>query len=176
VAEISAGAKRLALRCPDDGAAIGILVERFERGGDLLDQRNVEKIMRRPANFDQRDVAGLFDGDILEWAHAISPVYSAAPRCACAGRLLTINASTIETPWPCACTITGLRSISAISLAWSAAKRDSRTMSSTRASTSAGSAPRWGRAAPARAQCRPALRPARRRGPPSATAPRSDRG
>ena len=69
VAEIGAGAKGLALRRQHHGAAFDILVERFERAGDFLDQRDVEEIIRRTADFDQRDMAGFFDRDILERAH-----------------------------------------------------------------------------------------------------------
>ena len=46
------------------------LLERFKSGGELLDQRDVEKIMRRPPDLDQRDVAGLLYADIFEGSHA----------------------------------------------------------------------------------------------------------
>ena len=72
VAEIGAGAKRLALRGQHQRAATGVVVERFERGGDFADQRDVEKIIRRPSDLDQRDVAGFLDADILERAHETS--------------------------------------------------------------------------------------------------------
>ena len=71
IAEIGAGAERLALRCQHHRAAIDVLIERLERAGDFLDQRDVEKIIRRPPDLDQRHVAGLLDGDILERTHAI---------------------------------------------------------------------------------------------------------
>ena len=54
----------------------------------------------------------------------------------------TINASATVTPSPTAWTITGLRSISAMMSGWSAASRDSATIKSASASTSAGGAPR----------------------------------
>jgi len=73
VAEIGAGAKRLALRGQHHCAAFGVLVERLESAGDFLDQRDVEKIIRRPADLDQRHGTGFLDGDILEWAHGIIP-------------------------------------------------------------------------------------------------------
>ena len=46
---------------------------------------------------------------------------------------LTISASTTVRPWPCGWTMTGLRSISSIWSAWSAAKRDNAAISAARA-------------------------------------------
>ncbi len=80
VAEIGPGAERLALRGQHHRAATGVLIERFERGGDFLDQRDVEEIIGRAADLDQRDVTGFLDADILERTHDIF-LYSAARGC-----------------------------------------------------------------------------------------------
>ncbi len=69
VAEIGAGAERLALRRKDDGTALHIGVERIERAGDLVDQRDVEEVVRRAADLDQADEAMLLHRDVLERRH-----------------------------------------------------------------------------------------------------------
>src|ERR1043166_3584671 len=71
VAEVRARAERLALRCQHNRATARVLIERLERLGDLMDERNIEEIVRRPADFDQRDEAGLLDADILERTHGL---------------------------------------------------------------------------------------------------------
>ena len=85
VAEISAGAERLSLRGKHQRAAIGVVVERLEGRGDLPDQRDVEKIVRRPPDLHQRHVAGFLDADILERTHGNFPrlllLGRAAPFC-----------------------------------------------------------------------------------------------
>ncbi len=68
-AEIGAGAERFALRGQHQGAAIGVGVKCLERGGELSDQRDVEKIVRRPPDLDQSHVTGLFHGDVVEGSH-----------------------------------------------------------------------------------------------------------
>ena len=69
VAEIGAGAERLALRRQHRGADFDVLVEFLQRIRDLVDQRDVEEIQRRPADFDQADMAVLLDADVSVLAH-----------------------------------------------------------------------------------------------------------
>jgi hypothetical protein len=64
VAEIGAGAERLALRRQHDGAHVGIPIEGFENRGEFLDQRDIEEIVRRAPDLDQRDMTGFFDANI----------------------------------------------------------------------------------------------------------------
>jgi hypothetical protein len=72
IAEIGAGAERLALGCENRGADFDVLVEFLQRVGDLVDQGDVEKIQRRPLDFDQADVAVFFDADIGVFADGVS--------------------------------------------------------------------------------------------------------
>jgi len=72
VGEIGAGAERLALRGQHRGADFDVLVELFQRVGDLVDQRDVEEVQRRLADFDQADMAMLLDADISVFAHGVS--------------------------------------------------------------------------------------------------------
>src|SRR4029077_6079232 len=69
-AEIGAGAEGFALRGEDQRAAIGIGVERFKSGRELFDKSDVEEIVRRPPDLDQRHMAGLLYADIFEGSHA----------------------------------------------------------------------------------------------------------
>ena len=71
IAEIGAGAERLALRCEHRGADLDILVELLQRVGDLVDQRDVEEVQRRPLDFDEADVAVLLDADVCEFCHVL---------------------------------------------------------------------------------------------------------
>src|SRR5437762_8353884 len=127
--EIGAGTKRPALGCEHDGAASGVGVEPLEGFADFGDQLAVEEIVRRTAHLDGGDETILAD---LRVAHLRLS----------SGLRLTISASTTVRPWPCGWTITGLRSISSISSAWSAAKRDNVAISSASAARSAGGDPR----------------------------------
>ena len=56
VGEIGAGAERLALGAEHVGADLVVLVERLEGIGDLVDQRIVEEIVRRPLDLDDADM------------------------------------------------------------------------------------------------------------------------
>jgi hypothetical protein len=69
-AEIGACTKGFSLCGQDQRAAIWISVERLKRGSELFDQRDIEKIVRRPPDFNQRHMAGLFHADIVEGSHA----------------------------------------------------------------------------------------------------------
>ena len=69
IVEIGAGAERLALRGENRGADFDVAIEFLQRVGDLVDQRDVEEIQRRPPDFDQADVADFFDADVCEVAH-----------------------------------------------------------------------------------------------------------
>src|SRR5262249_56034659 len=75
VAEIGAGAERLALRRQHGGAATVVLVERLEGAGDLVDESDVEKIVGRPPDLDQGDEARPFDRDVLERTHVDCSLY-----------------------------------------------------------------------------------------------------
>ena len=66
VAEIGAGAKHLALRGKNHGAAFVVGIQRLERSSDFPDQGNVEKVVRRTPDFHQRHMTGFLDADILE--------------------------------------------------------------------------------------------------------------
>ena len=72
IAEIGAGAERLALRGEHRGADFDVLVELLQRVRDLVDQRDVEEVQRRLADFDQADMAVLLDADISVFAHEVS--------------------------------------------------------------------------------------------------------
>ena len=76
VAEIGAGAERLALRRQHDGADVDVLVEGFEGAGDVLDQRNVEEIIGRPPDLDQRR-----RGRLSRCRYRSSSCPSIRPRC-----------------------------------------------------------------------------------------------
>src|SRR5665213_1349769 len=78
VAEISPGAERLALRGQHHCAATGVLVERFERAGDFLDQRDVEEVIRRAPDLDQRHMAMGLDADIFVRTHGNFPLFGGA--------------------------------------------------------------------------------------------------
>ena len=66
IAEIGAGAERLALRRQHRGADLDIAVEFLQRVGDLVDQRDVEEVQWRFADFDQADMAVGLDADIRD--------------------------------------------------------------------------------------------------------------
>jgi hypothetical protein len=68
VAEIGTGAKCFALGCQNNSANINVLIEALESVGNLFDQRYIEEIIWRPADFDQGNVPILFDADI---AHGV---------------------------------------------------------------------------------------------------------
>jgi hypothetical protein len=69
VAEIGACAKRLPLSGENKRAAPGIGVASLKGGRELPDQRNVEEIVRRSPDFDQRHMAGHLNADIVEGMH-----------------------------------------------------------------------------------------------------------
>ena len=71
IAEIGAGAERLAFRGQHRGADLDIAVEFLQRVRDLVDQRDVEEVQGRFANFDEADMAVLLDADIREFAHVV---------------------------------------------------------------------------------------------------------
>ena len=74
VGEIGAGAERLALGAQHVGADVAVAVERLEGIGDLVDQRIVEEVVRRPLDLDDPDMTFAADADILVGgAHDISP-------------------------------------------------------------------------------------------------------
>src|SRR5262249_33655097 len=127
--EIRAGAERSAFGGEYDRPAARIGIELLEGLANLSDQLAVKEIVRRPAHLDRGDEAVPADIDI---AHSGPPQWFR----------LTISASTTLSPCPCGCTMTGLRSISSIRSAWSAAKRDKFAINSARAARSAGGAPR----------------------------------
>ena len=115
VAEIGTGAKCLALGCQHDGANIDIFVEALERLCNFFDQRYIKEIVRRPPDLDQGHVPTLFDTYVT---HDVCIPYPAAVRrSACCRVRLRINASATLTPSPLPCTMTGLRSTSAMSSA-----------------------------------------------------------
>ena len=72
VAEIGAGAERLALRGENGSPDFDVPVEFLQRVGDLVDQRDVEEVQRGFADFDQADMAVLLDADISVLAHGVS--------------------------------------------------------------------------------------------------------
>ena len=55
-------------RCADFDVAVKL----FQRVGDLVDQRDVEEVQRRFADFDQADMAVLLDADISVVGHVAS--------------------------------------------------------------------------------------------------------
>jgi predicted RNA methylase len=74
VLEIGAGTERLALGAEHIGADVAVAVERLEGIGDLVDQRIVEKVVRRPLDFDDADMTFAADADILVGgAHTFPP-------------------------------------------------------------------------------------------------------
>jgi hypothetical protein len=79
VREIGAGAERLALRCKHRGADFDIVVEFFQRIRDLVDQRDVEEVQGRFADFDQADMAVLLDPDISVLVHEVSSLNERRP-------------------------------------------------------------------------------------------------
>ena len=72
ISEIGAGAERLALGGEHRSADFDVAVELFQRVGDLVDQRDVEEVQRRFADFDQADMAVLLDADISVLGHGVS--------------------------------------------------------------------------------------------------------
>ena len=70
---IGAGAERLALGAEHVGADVAVAVERLEGVGDLVDQRIVEEIARRPLDFDDADMTFAADADILEGGASTFP-------------------------------------------------------------------------------------------------------
>src|SRR6185437_12816259 len=79
IVEIGAGAERPALGGEHRGPDLDIAVELLQRVGDLVDQRDVEEIQRRPPDFDGADVPGPVDADVRVVAHG-------CPRWVSAGR------------------------------------------------------------------------------------------
>ena len=71
VVEIGAGAERLALRRKHRAADLDVAVELLQRVRDLVDQRDVEEVQRRPADFDGADMADLLDADIRVGGHVL---------------------------------------------------------------------------------------------------------
>ncbi len=69
IVEIGAGAERLALGGEHRGADLDIAVEFLQRVGDLVDQRDVEEVQRRPPDLDGADVSGFIDADVRVFAH-----------------------------------------------------------------------------------------------------------
>ena len=65
VGEIGAGAERLALGAQHVGADVAVAVESLEGIGDLVDQRIVEEVVRRPLDLDDPDMTLAADADIL---------------------------------------------------------------------------------------------------------------
>src|SRR5713226_1618786 len=86
VAEIGAGAEGLALRCQHARAAAVVRVERLERAGDLVDERDIEEIVGWPPDLDQGDEARSLHRDILERTHDDSLRVRRAPRCVASDR------------------------------------------------------------------------------------------
>src|SRR3546814_1354310 len=64
--EVGAGAEGLALRAQDDRAQVGIRVDVIESVGDRVDERIVEKVVRRTLDLDGRDHAVVGDVGIRE--------------------------------------------------------------------------------------------------------------
>src|SRR5262249_237100 len=73
VAEIRAGAERLALRRQHGRAATRVVIERLERARNLVDQRDIEEIVGRAPDLDQGNVARPLDRNILERTHVDPP-------------------------------------------------------------------------------------------------------
>ena len=73
IVEIGAGAERLALRRKHRRADFDITIEFLQRVRDLVDQRDVEEVQRRPLDFDAADVPVFLDGDIGKFAHGRFP-------------------------------------------------------------------------------------------------------
>src|SRR6185436_9749200 len=140
VAEIRAGAERFTLRRQNDRAAIRVVVELLERVGQRLDQLHVEEIVRRAPDLHGCDEIHDIQSQFPARLHAGLRVQLVRPSCR-----VTISASTTDTPFPCACTMTGLRSISVICSACSAANRDSETISAASPSMSAPSSSAFAR-------------------------------
>src|SRR4051812_43310722 len=69
VIEIGAGTECLALRGQHRGPDLDIAIELLQRVRDLVDQRDVEEIQRRPLDFDQPDVTMGLDADVLVLGH-----------------------------------------------------------------------------------------------------------
>jgi hypothetical protein len=61
--KVGAGTEGRALRRQHDGAALRIGFEPLERVGQRGNQRDIEVVMRRAAQFDHGDVAVVFDAD-----------------------------------------------------------------------------------------------------------------
>src|SRR5450432_1507829 len=71
IAEIGAGAKRLALGGENRASDFDVGIERLQRVGDLVDQLDVEEIKRWFTDLDQADMAVLLDADICVVGHAL---------------------------------------------------------------------------------------------------------
>src|SRR4051794_17091370 len=81
IAEIRAGAEGFTLGGEYDRSAFRVGIEFFERTGDLVDERQIEEIIRGVANFDGDDVAREVHADVLILSHVTIPSKSArAPR------------------------------------------------------------------------------------------------
>ena len=59
IAEVGSGAERSPLRTDHDGAAMGIGVADGERFNQILQQADVEVVVRRPVHLDDRCVTGV---------------------------------------------------------------------------------------------------------------------
>ena len=67
----------LALRGEDDGAALGLAIERVEHVADRAHQRHVEEVVRRPLDLDGGDRTVEIDSQVLvvaELGHEHPPV------------------------------------------------------------------------------------------------------
>src|SRR5947209_17827772 len=73
IVEIGAGAERLALRRKHRRADFDITIEFLQRVRDLVDQRDVEEVKRRPLDVDAADVPVFLDDDIRKLAHGRFP-------------------------------------------------------------------------------------------------------
>src|SRR5262249_11181790 len=81
VAVIGTGTECFTLRRQYDRANVSVFVEAFESAGDVLDQRDVEEVIRRSPDLDQGDVTSFFDSDVT---HGICPFI----RLPCCGSLV----------------------------------------------------------------------------------------
>ena len=95
VAVIGPSTERFALRRQYDRTNVAVSVEALESVSDVLDQRDIKEVVRRPPDLDQSDMAGFFDADIT---HGVCPCSDALCRSASCAVCLTIKASTNVTP------------------------------------------------------------------------------
>src|ERR1700722_4675460 len=74
IAEIGAGAERLALRRQHRGADFDVAVEFLQRVRDLVDQGDVEEVQWGFSDLDEADVTVLLDADVRVIAHGWSSI------------------------------------------------------------------------------------------------------